>query len=116
MYICMCVYIYAYTNGNWKLLIFQKWNMKLNTYTLFAKHWLESLCLSICFSQVAVLGLGLTEFNHVICILFLEQMIPKMTKIFEGSLTKRRKYIDLGVLVMLVVSIVIWGNKRASNS
>ena len=49
-----------------------------------------------------------------ICILFPEQMIPQMTKILEGSLTKRWKYIALWVLVMLVLSADILGNKIAS--
>lgn len=110
VYICICKckienYWYS-TNGIWN------YSPMCYLWSIARVITSEYLLFTICYFRFRVDWVQ--SHGDCICILFLEQMIPNLTKILEGSLTKRWKYIALCVLVMLVVSADILGNKIAS--
>lgn len=64
----MCVYIYAYANAKLKIIDIPQMEYEIIHLCVICEALLESLPLSICFSQFAISGLGLIEFNHMVIV------------------------------------------------
>lgn len=113
----MCVYIFMCTQKEIENYWYSTngiWNYSPTCYLQNIARVITSeyLLFTICYFRFRVDWVQ--SHGDCICILFLEQMIPQMTKILEGSLTKRWKYIAIWVLVILVVSADILGSKIVS--